>query len=260
MASLHALIFDVDGTLAETERDGHRLAFNAAFESAGLDWYWDVETYGRLLAITGGKERMLAWWQAREPVSTAQEITRRAERVKALHADKTLRYTALVAAGRVRLRPGVARLIGEARVAGLRLAIATTTTPDNVTALLRHTLGEEALRWFEVIGAGDVVAAKKPAPDIYHWVLDRMGLAPEQALALEDSANGLAAARAAGLACVVTPSVYTRDEPFDDALAVADELGGLASLFIEWSMARGAADARPALRSSCGRQATNVCK
>ncbi|MGA0610257.1 HAD family hydrolase [Caldimonas sp. KR1-144] len=228
--ALQALLFDVDGTLAETERDGHRIAFNAAFEAAGLGWHWDVETYGRLLAITGGKERMLAWWQEREPVSTPKEVARRAERVKALHADKTLRYTALVAAGRVRLRPGIERLIDEARADGLRLAIATTTTPDNVSALLRHTLGEDASRWFDVIGAGDVVAAKKPAPDIYRWVLERLQLAPEATLALEDSANGLAAARAAGVPCVVSPSVYARGESFDGALAVIERWGALGTL------------------------------
>jgi len=227
---LEALIFDVDGTLAETERDGHRVAFNAAFDAAGLGWHWDVETYGRLLAITGGKERMLSWWQALDPVVADRELAHRAERVKALHADKTLRYTALVAAGRVRLRPGVATLIEQARTAGLRLAIATTTTPDNVTALLRHTLGEASLRWFEVIGAGDVVAAKKPAPDIYRWVLERMQLAPGAALALEDSANGVVAARAAGLACVVSPSVYTRDDDFADALDLVDEWPALELL------------------------------
>lgn len=227
---LEALIFDVDGTLAETERDGHRVAFNAAFDAAGLGWHWDVETYGRLLAITGGKERMLSWWQEHDPVVADRELAQRAERVKALHADKTLRYTALVAAGRVRLRPGIAALIDAARATGLRLAIATTTTPDNVTALLRHTLGDAALTWFEVIGAGDVVAAKKPAPDIYHWVLERLQLGPEAALALEDSANGLVAARAAGLPCVVSPSVYTRGDVLDGALAVVDEWPSLELL------------------------------
>lgn len=230
MAQLQALIFDVDGTLAETERDGHRLAFNAAFEAAGLGWHWDVGTYGRLLAITGGKERMLAWWQEREPVETANELAQRFERIQALHADKTLRYAALVAAGRLKLRHGVAALIEQARACGLRLAIATTTTPDNVTALLRHTLGEGAWHWFEAIGAGDVVAAKKPAPDIYRWVLERLQLAPASALALEDSANGLAAACAAGIPCVVSPSVYTRGDAFDAALAVIDEWESLDAL------------------------------
>ena len=174
MKTLKAIIFDVDGTLAETERDGHLPAFNAAFADYGLNWHWYEALYGQLLDITGGKERIRHFAK-----NFAPEVFARPDfddLVRQLHQAKTAHYVRLVDAGHLPLRPGVARLINEARAAGIRLAIATTTTPENVTALLRASLSPEAPSWFEVIGAGDVVAAKKPAPDIYLWVLERLGL------------------------------------------------------------------------------------
>jgi beta-phosphoglucomutase-like phosphatase (HAD superfamily) len=219
---LEALIFDVDGTLADTERDGHRPAFNAAFREAGLDWEWDEARYGELLAVTGGKERIAHFVRCHRP-----EFARRpdfTERVAELHKAKTRHYTALAASGAIPLRPGAARLLQDARAAGLRLAIATTTTPENVIALLEPALGPGAMSWFEVVGAGDVVPAKKPAPDIYLWVLERLGLAASACLAFEDSENGLRAALGAGLATVVTPCDYTREQNFDRALAVIPSL------------------------------------
>ena len=131
----------------------------------------------------------------------------------------------MLAQGAVALRPGVRRLIAEARAAGMRMAIATTTTPANVTALLTHTLGADSQSWFEVIAAGDCVAAKKPAPDIYFWAMERMQLHPRQCLALEDSSNGLRASLAAGLATLVTTNDYTVDHDFSGAVLVVDQLG-----------------------------------
>lgn len=221
--TLKALIFDVDGTLADTERDGHRLAFNQAFAAAGLDWRWDVALYGKLLAITGGKERMRHYVEHYRPDWPRPKNFDAL--VAQLHAAKTVQYTALLAQGGIPLRPGVRRLLTEARAAKLRLAIATTTTPANVSALLQHTLGPGTESWFEVIGAGDAVPAKKPAPDIYYYVLERLGLPASDCLAFEDSENGICAARAAGLKTVVTVNDYTRTHDFTGAAIVLDHLG-----------------------------------
>jgi len=223
--NLQALIFDVDGTLADSERDGHRVAFNAAFADAGLDWRWDVVLYGELLAVTGGKERIRHFAARHAPDFLARPDADAA--IRSLHAAKTRYYLALLATGRIPLRPGVARLIEAARAAGLRLAIATTTTPENVTVLLETALAKSAPSWFEVIGAGDIVPHKKPAPDIYHWVLARLNLPASACLAFEDSAHGLGAARAAGLPTLITPSAYTCDEDFAGALAVLPDLSAL---------------------------------
>lgn len=223
MPELDALLFDVDGTLADTERDGHRVAFNLAFRDAELAWDWSPELYGKLLAVTGGKERIRYYL---DHYNTG--FVRPAafdDFVAGLHKAKTVHYTRLLDEGRIPLRSGVARLIGEARAAGLRLGIATTTTPENVTALLRNALAPEAASWFEVIAAGDVVPAKKPAPDIYRYAMERMGLPPERCIAFEDSLNGLRAARGAGLKTIVAVNGYTREEPLHDAVVVLDEWG-----------------------------------
>ena len=226
MKKLHALIFDVDGTLADTERDGHRVAFNLAFTEHGLDWNWDEDLYGELLTVTGGKERIRYFAERHAPDFIARPDF--PALVATLHATKTEHYVRLVDSGQLPLRPGIARLIDAARASGVRLAIATTTTPENVAALLRAAIAPDAIDWFEVIGAGDIVPAKKPAPDIYNWVLERLGLAPDQCLALEDSENGLAASLGAGIPTLITENTYTRGQNFSGALAVLPDLDKVA--------------------------------
>jgi beta-phosphoglucomutase-like phosphatase (HAD superfamily) len=243
--SLRALVFDVDGTLAETEELGHRPAFNRAFEEAGLRWHWDVPTYGRLLAVTGGKERIAAWCREADPQALARPDF--AAWAAQLHAAKTRHYAAIVQAGGLSLRPGIDRLVRDARADGLQLAIATTTSERNVHELLAATWGPGSADWFAVIGAGDVVPAKKPAPDIYLHVLQQLGLPPQQALALEDSAVGARSALAAGLAVVVTRSRYTADDVMPAGLLAElpqlDDTQPLALLRRWW--AQGRADAAP---------------
>jgi HAD superfamily hydrolase (TIGR01509 family) len=217
MGALAALIFDVDGTLADTERDGHRVAFNRAFAEAGLDWDWSVELYGKLLAVTGGKERMRFYLDTYRP-----QVQMSAETIADLHKSKTKYYTQLLAEGGIPLRPGVKRLLSAARTANLRLAIATTTTPENVFALLNGNIDVD---WFEVIGAGDIVPKKKPAPDIYDYVLEQMQLPAANCLAFEDSENGLISAMDAGLVTLVTINDYTQDHNFDRAKLVLSDLG-----------------------------------
>lgn len=221
--SLQALLFDVDGTLADTERDGHRVAFNLAFRDAGLDWEWDADLYGKLLSVTGGKERIRYYLEHFNRDFTAP--TELNGFIAGLHQAKTDHYTHLLSEGRIPLRPGVERLLREARKAGLRLAIATTTTPANVEALLVHTIGAESLSWFDVIAAGDIVPAKKPAPDIYFYALKTMDLEPASCLAFEDSSNGIQATRGANLKTIIAVNEYTRDDDFSDAVLVLDQFG-----------------------------------
>ncbi len=225
---MQALIFDVDGTLADTERDGHQVAFNRAFADAGLDWYWDDALYARLLAVTGGKERIRHYIEAYDPPGVPEGDLD--DFIRDLHEAKTRHFVRMMSDPGIPARPGVMRLFRQAREAGVRLAVATTTSPENVSSLLAHSFGPEVESWFEVIGAGDVVEAKKPAGDIYEYVLERMRLAPDQALAIEDSANGLRAATAAGLKTLITVADYTRGENFDGALAVFDHLGEAGNL------------------------------
>ncbi len=221
--SLKAFIFDVDGTLSDTERDGHRVAFNLAFEEYGMDWHWSVETYGQLLAVTGGKERMKFYVEKFLDEDKAPEGIE--AKIPELHAAKTRHYTELLSTGAIPLRPGVERLIHEARERGYRLAIATTTTPENVTVLLTHTLGAESIDWFEVIAAGDIVPAKKPAPDIYQYALDEMKLSADECIAFEDSENGIKSSTGANLCTIITINDYTRNHDFTAACIVLDQMG-----------------------------------
>ncbi len=220
---LRAVLFDVDGTLADTERDGHRLAFNAAFEKLSLDWEWDVELYGELLAVTGGKERIRHYMEKYVPAESNKAGLD--SWIASLHKAKTRHYVALLESGKIPLRPGVGRLIQHLRDSKIKIAIATTTTPENVTALLKSTLGEDSPGWFDVIGAGDIVPGKKPEPDIYLWVLERLGLPAHQCIAIEDSENGIRASLAAGLDTVVTVNDYTRLQDFSGARLLLSDLG-----------------------------------
>ena len=215
--TLKAIIFDVDGTLAETE-EAHREAFNQTFREVGLDWHWTVADYTRLLKTTGGKERMR---RHRDDLGlSAPDDARIAE----LHKRKTQIYAQILGSGGLSLRPGVADLVTTARAAGIRVAVATTTNRPNVEALCQACWSQPADAVFEVIAAGDEVAAKKPAPDVFLLALTRLGLDPRDCVALEDSRNGLMSARAAGLPVIVTPSAYTGDEDFSDATCVVPDL------------------------------------
>ncbi|MEM9219886.1 MAG: HAD family hydrolase [Cyanobacteria bacterium P01_F01_bin.150] len=233
MAALKALIFDVDGTLAETERDGHRDAFNRAFLDADLDWYWDETLYGELLKVSGGKERIRHFIKEYNPCFPGTVcIPGKSDTpvnlpyfIAQLYATKTGFYQSLLKQGKIPLRPGVRRLILEARKQRMRMAIATTSAQKNAIALLQHTLGPDSPQWFEVIAAGDVVPQKKPAPDIYHYVLDKMALAPSECLVFEDSDNGLISANKAGVKTVITVHSYTRHQDFSEATLVLNHLG-----------------------------------
>lgn len=219
---LRALIFDVDGTLADTE-EAHRWAFNAAFAELRLGWVWDRELYARLLAVAGGKARLRHYFK-----QTGQDRLAGPdgdELIERVHELKTKIYADLLAEGGVGLRPGVERLIREARSRGMRLGIATTTSPANVVALFKNTIGSGALKWFDAIGAGGRGQNLKPAPDVYNWVLNILGLESAACLAIEDSANGLKACRNAGVGAVITATGYTQDEDFSGAVAVLSDLG-----------------------------------
>jgi beta-phosphoglucomutase-like phosphatase (HAD superfamily) len=222
---LKALIFDVDGTLADTE-EAHRSAFNEAFRQHGLDWNWSKPLYAHLLRITGGKERLGAYIDSLELAPAEDRALR--ERIAAIHETKTYVYAAMVVAGEVTLRDGVERLIEEAAAANVQLAIASTTTLANIETLLRTTLGRHSLQRFAVVGAGDQVRNKKPAPEIYRFVLRELDRSVGECVAIEDSSNGLTAAKRAGLYTVVTPSYWTRDEDFSAADMVLPSLGSLS--------------------------------
>lgn len=221
-----ALIFDCDGVLADTERDGHRPAFNQTFEEAGLDVHWSVEEYAVKLRIGGGKERMASLltdeFVRDNGLPTDPEGQR--ELLAGWHRRKTEIYKELVRAGQLPGRPGIARIVTDALDAGWTLAVASTSAEESVRAVLEHVVGERDAARFAVF-AGDVVPAKKPDPAIYQLALERLQVAPEDAIVIEDSRNGLLAAVGAGLRCVVTVSGYTATEDMSEAVLVVTSLG-----------------------------------
>lgn len=229
---LAALIFDVDGTLAETE-ELHRQAFNSAFEDEKVHdrwpdlksaWVWDEPLYGALLKTTGGKERIAVYLRDHLGVDPCPY----ASQIESIHRAKTKIYASLVDNGALSLRPGIRELVAEAHRAGVATAVATTTSRANVDALVRSCFGRDAREIFSVICAGDEVARKKPAPDVYQRTLNLLALPAARCIALEDSWNGLTAARAAGLACIASPSRYTQADDLSAASLVVRDFSALS--------------------------------
>ena len=218
---IKAILFDVDGTLSETE-EIHRRSFNQAFGVHGLPWHWNRVDYRKLLDVSGGKERIRFYLSARP--DDLLLIGNLDEFVRSVHATKTDIYTQLVEDGAAELRPGIRELIDQTTRLGIRRAIATTTSLPNVEALLGAAYGRDGMALFETICAGDSVPNKKPAPDVYLATLEEMKLRPDECIAIEDSRNGLVAATAAGIPTVVTPGIYTDDQNFDEAMLVTADL------------------------------------
>jgi beta-phosphoglucomutase-like phosphatase (HAD superfamily) len=216
-----ALLFDVDGTLAETERDGHLPAFNSAFEAMGLPWRWDEARYGELLHVSGGRERLLHDMASR---ADAPPEAGRDALARALHQRKNAIYAGLVEGGAVALRGGVKALWKECGERGVPMGITTTTSRSNLDALLRAQVGAHWADLFAVVLCGEDVALKKPDPEVYRRAVQALGLLPQDALALEDSPAGVAAACGAGVPVVVTRSVFFATAELGDALAVGPGL------------------------------------
>ena len=221
---IEALIFDCDGVLVDTERDGHRVGFNRAFQEFGIQAEWSVELYAELLLVAGGKERMRAYFDRFGWPPLADTDEARDALIKQLHARKTEITAGLVTEGGLPLRPGVARIVDEAIAAGVRLGVCTTSNPRFIDAVL-ELLGPDRKAAFEFVHAGDCVSRKKPDPEIYQLAQQSLGLPPTRCVVIEDSRNGLLAAKGAGFPCLVTTSTYTIDEDFAEADKVVSELG-----------------------------------
>jgi len=216
------LLWDVDGTLAETERDGHRVAFNRAFEACGLPWRWDDRDYGPLLRVSGGFERLMHDMASRTEAPAS--VNERAALARALHAKKNAYYAELVQSGAIPLRPGVRALMRECREHGLTMGITTTSSRVNVEALLTVQLGARWREGFAVVVCGEDVERKKPDPEVYLRAVATLGVSPHQVLAIEDSPDGAAAAIAAGVPVIVARSAYFADAYIEAALAVGPGL------------------------------------
>lgn len=226
---LKALIFDCDGVLVDTERDGHRVAFNKAFAKKGYNIEWDVELYKELLKVAGGKERMRHYFdQTRWP----EDVTDKDSLIKELHKLKTDLFMQIIESGELPLRPGAARLVDEAIAENVGLAVCSTANERAVNLVVEKLLGPERKAKFDLILAGDVVSKKKPDPEIYNLALQRLDLKPNECVVIEDSRNGFLAAKTAGIYCVITTNSYTKDEDFTEADVVVSELGDLPNVQI----------------------------
>ena len=222
MKIMKALIFDCDGVLVDTEKDGHRVAFNRAFAQKGYDFQWDVGLYGELLNVAGGKERMRHYFEKRGwPV----DVTDREDFIKKMHRLKTENFMEIIESGQIPLRPGIKRIVDEAINDNIILAVCSTSNEKAVNLIVEKLLGAERKKHFKAILAGDVVSKKKPDPEIYNLVKDRLGLKGNECMVVEDSQNGLLAAKGAGMHCIITISGYTGNEDFSEADVVFDDLG-----------------------------------
>jgi len=219
---IKALIFDCDGVLVDTERDAHRVGFNLAFEQMGIDAEWDVDLYGRLLLVAGGKERMRAYFDEFGWPADTETAEQKDELILALHKTKTQITSELVSS--LPVRPGILRIVDEAIAAGVKLGVCTTSNPKFIDAVL-DLFGPERKAAFDFVHAGDVVSRKKPDPEIYELAKQSLGLPAHECMVIEDSRNGLLAATGAGLPTLITTSTYTADEDFTGAVKVVPELG-----------------------------------
>jgi HAD superfamily hydrolase (TIGR01509 family) len=228
---IKALIFDCDGVLADTERDGHRVAFNKAFAAKGLTIDWDVELYGKLLEVSGGKERMKHYFDQYGWPCTAlvqgwpDDVSDRDTLIKELHKLKTDFFMQIIESGELPLRPGVARIVDEAIDANITLAVCSTSDERAVNLVVERLLGPQRKARFAAILAGDIVSKKKPDPEIYNLASQRLKLKPDECVVVEDNRNGLLAAKAAGMYCIVTTNDYSKNEDFTEADLVVSELG-----------------------------------
>ena len=232
---IKAIIFDCDGVLVDTERDGHRVAFNRAFAEKGLSCVWDENLYGELLKVAGGKERMKHFFSSQGWPSGVDD---RDGFIKEMHLLKTSLFMQIIESGELSLRPGVARLVDEAITAGLELAVCSTSNEKAVNLVVEKLLGFARKKHFRAILAGDVVSKKKPDPEIYNLALERLNLEATECVVIEDSRNGLLAAKAAGMNCIVTTNGYTVDEDFSEADMIVPELGDKPNINVNLEIIR----------------------
>ena len=222
MEQMKAVIFDCDGVLVDTERDGHRVAFNRAFAKKGYDFEWSVELYGQLLKVAGGKERMRHYFDEQ---GWPADVGDKDSFIREMHRLKTELFMQIIESGELALRPGVARLVDEVIADGFTLAVCSTSNERAVNLIVGKLLGQGRRKYFSAILAGDVVSKKKPDPEIYNLAAEQLKIEPKNCVVIEDSRNGLLAAKAAGMHCVITTNGYTEKENFSEADLVLSELG-----------------------------------